>query len=93
MVFEQLAGFFLMLFFGFFIGIVFNLYYIFFRKNMKKKKIYLVYVFDILFGIIVGVLGFIVLFYFNYGDFRFYILISIFLGLYIYYKAFFYRGG
>ncbi len=91
---KQIIVFSVMLFFGFGLGAFFHIYYKIIRKKIGLKiSKYIVNITDLCFGLLSAGIGFAILLYFNNGDFRFYVIISIFSGFYIYYKIFFSQGG
>lgn len=79
----QLYTFLVMTGLGFVLGLIFHLYQTFIKKAGISKK--WLPVMDIIFGILTGLLGFSVLLYANYGDLRFFVIISILLGLLLYF--------
>ena len=87
---KQIIVFLVMLFFGFGLGAFFHIYYKIIRKKIGLKiSKFIVNITDLCFGLLSAGIGFSILLYFNNGDFRFYVVISIFFGFYIYYKIFF----
>ena len=82
--FGQIITFSCMLFFGFIISGIYHFYSTYIRQWLINVSI-LVNVLDLMFGIITGLLGFFVLLKVNWGEFRFYELLAILLGVYLYY--------
>ncbi len=79
----QIHTFLIMLGLGFLLGVLFHLYQIFLKKSRIGRK-WLAFM-DILFGIVTGIIGFSILVFANYGELRFFILISILTGLLLYF--------
>lgn len=78
----QVRTFFFMLIFGFFSGLLFNIYQrIVYRFGFKKSVLHIS---DLLFGILLGSLGFLLLICINHGNLRFYVILAIILGFIIY---------
>ncbi|MFW6034696.1 MAG: spore cortex biosynthesis protein YabQ [Halothermotrichaceae bacterium] len=78
LLYEQFYSFLLMFCFGVGIGIFFIIY----QKLINKFSIksYLLHLLDIIFSILIGVNGLIILVIANRGQFRFYIVLAILLG-------------
>ncbi len=82
---DQIKTFICMLIFGFFTGLIFNLYQ-FIIHHFKLKR-FLIHISDTLFSIILGILGFLLLIYINHGILRFYVILAIIIGFAIYYSV------
>jgi spore cortex biosynthesis protein YabQ len=67
-----------MLLFGFFAGLFFRIYQSILHKWKIKRKV--IHILDILFSILIGLAGFVLLIFINYGDLRFYIILAIIIG-------------
>ena len=80
---EQARNFCLFFIIGLFIGFIFDLFRSF-RRNFKMKNIF-VYIQDIIFLIISGLIFFRSVILFSNGDIRFYIVFSTILGISIYF--------
>ncbi|MFW6022515.1 MAG: spore cortex biosynthesis protein YabQ [Halanaerobiaceae bacterium] len=81
---EQIRSFFWMFLFGFFTGAIFNIYQVcIHRKKIKRPFLHIL---DILFSLLIGLSGFILLLYVNFGVVRFYVILAIILGFSIYYS-------
>ncbi|HLV10214.1 MAG TPA: spore cortex biosynthesis protein YabQ [Halanaerobiales bacterium] len=80
----QFKTFLMMTGFGFLLGLFFDLYQVFLKRNLVSK--YYLALLDILFGITAGVFAFFVLLCANHGDLRFFVFVSIFLGLFLYFR-------
>ena len=80
----QLKTFLMMAGFGFLLGLFFDLYQAFLKRNSISK--YYLALLDVLFGITAGAFAFFVLLCANYGDLRFFVFVSIFLGLLLYFR-------
>ena len=94
MVLKELIVFSFVFIFALIIAALFHLYYVFLRKKLSNKKSFNLIVFlDLIFGIIAGFLCFLLLLKLNYGNFRFYILLSLFTAFYFYYKIVNSLGG
>ena len=78
-----------MVFFGIIISGLYHIYSAYIREWLYNIPV-LANLLDLLFGIISGLLGFFILLKINWGEFRFYELLAILLGVYLYY-IFFYR--
>mgnify|MGYP000406885573 CR=1 FL=1 len=81
---DQVKTFFCMLVFGFFSGLIFNLYQVIIH-HLKLKRV-LVHISDIIFSIVLGVSGFLLLIYINNGNLRFYVILAIVIGFGLYYS-------
>lgn len=81
--FSQLNSFTVMIVYGFFLAFSFDIY-IKISGNLKKINKYLLNIGDLMFGIISGIIAFSILVLINWGNFRLYIFIAIFLGILIY---------
>ncbi len=79
----QLHTFLIMAGLGFVLGLIFHLYQVFIKKMRLSKK--WLPVMDISLGVLTGLIGFSVLIFTNYGDLRFFVIISILLGLLLYF--------
>ena len=79
---EQVSTFLIMFGFGIFLGILFDLY----RRLVRKLKPGRAWISlaDLIFTLLTGLAGFILLIFANWGELRFYILLSILLGFVIY---------
>lgn len=80
---EQVTTFLIMFGFGIFLGILFDLYRRVIRK-LKPGKTWISLT-DLLFTLLTGLAGFSLLIFANWGELRFYILLSILLGFVFYY--------
>lgn len=75
---EQIRTFCLMFVFGFFTGLVFKIYqFILYKYKIKKVIIHLS---DLIFSIVTGMIGFLLLIYINGAYLRFYVIIAIISG-------------
>lgn len=83
LLFDQIRTFLFMFLFGFFSGFLFNIY----QKIIDRCKIkkFLIHISDLSFSILLGILGFLILVFLNNGNFRFYVILAIILGLGVYY--------
>lgn len=79
---DQIRTFLFMLIFGFVVGMTFNLYQIILHRFNFKR--FIVHISDIIFSLILGVSGFILLICVNHGNMRFYVILAIILGFCIY---------
>lgn len=79
---DQIKTFFSMLLFGFFSGFIFNIYQIILHRFRFKR--FIIHIFDIVFSVLLGVSGFILLIYINNGSLRFYVILAITIGFLIY---------
>lgn len=75
---EQIRTFCLMSVFGFFSGLVFRIYQLLVHKYKIKKVI--IHLSDLVFSIMTGMIGFLLLIYINGGNLRFYVIIAIISG-------------
>jgi len=64
--------------FGFFSGLVFRIYQLLVHKYKIKKVI--IHLSDLVFSIMTGMIGFLLLIYINGGNLRFYVIIAIISG-------------
>jgi len=82
--FDQIRTFFSMLIFGFFSALIFNLYQLIIHRFKLRR--FIIHISDILFSIIFGILGFLLLIEINHGNLRFYVILGIIIGFVIYYS-------
>ncbi len=76
----QISTFGIMFACGIILGLGFDLYRRFIGKLRRDGRAWFTNIIDILSGIIAGLVVFLVLIYANWGEFRFYVLLAIFMG-------------
>jgi len=82
---NQFFSFLLMFTYGIILAAFFS-FYLKINKSKHKKKVF-INIIDVLVGIVWGGLGLLLLFYVNYGEFRYYIIIAIISGFLLYYYS------
>ncbi|MFP4016071.1 MAG: spore cortex biosynthesis protein YabQ [Halanaerobiales bacterium] len=81
---DQIKTFFCMLLFGISVGVLFNIYQVFIHR--LKLKRFIIHITDVIFSLILGITGFLILININYGNLRFYVILAIVLGFICYYS-------
>ncbi len=84
LVLNQVYAFLIMFFYGVFIGFVFDIY-LKIAGSIRKRWQWLFDIFDILFGLITGFMGFVLLLYANRGNLRIFVFLAIFTGFIMYF--------
>jgi len=82
----QVYTFFIMLGFGFLLGLIYGLYQRI-HRGLKLRQLW-IDITDVLLGLVAGIGGFLLLFHVNRGEFRFYVVFAMIIGFAIYHYLF-----
>jgi hypothetical protein len=81
--FKQFITFVYMILFGFSLAGLYHIYYLYIREWIKNISV-IANLLDFMFGIMTGLLGFLILLKVNWGEFRFYVILGILVGIFLY---------